>query len=126
VTEAAQSRLTAISGARDDFLPEKYEERLKPDLRIFRDARKGTRKPTLGQHEGKPGDHLAFILERLNSRGIRSAVVVPLGGEQMGFSVAKIVVPDLEDPPESRHRRFGRRGLNAMLGAGLDRPPPCG
>jgi ribosomal protein S12 methylthiotransferase accessory factor YcaO len=38
-----------------------------------------------------------------------------LGGEELGLSVAKVVVPDLEDPPESRHRRFGRRAVSAML-----------
>lgn len=118
VTEAAQSRLTAISGARDDFLPEMYVAHLRPDLHVFRNAKTGARKPTLGRRDrNKPGDHLAFMLGQLKGRGIRSAVIVPLGGEGMGFSVAKVVVPDLEDPPESRHRRFGRRALNAMLGA---------
>ena len=117
VTEAAQSRLTAISGARDDILPEMYAAPLKSDLHVFRDAWLSARRPTLGGGDRRPGDHLALMLGRLRGRGIRSAVVVPLGGEEMGFSVAKVVVPDLEDPPESRHRRLGRRALNAMLGA---------
>ena len=38
VTEAAQSRLTVISGLRDDFRHEAYDEMLDPDLvRIIRD-----------------------------------------------------------------------------------------
>ena len=57
------------------------------------------------------------MLDRLRARGIRSVVVVPLGGEEFGISVVKVIVPDLEDPPESKHRRLGRRAINAMLAA---------
>ena len=115
VTEAAQSRLTSISGARDDFLPELYQASLKPDLHIFRHARPSGWRPNLGSPSAGSAEHLRAMLNRLRVRGVRSVVVTPLGGEDMGFSVAKVIVADLEDPPESRHRHFGRRAVNAML-----------
>lgn len=117
ITEAAQSRLTGISGARDDFSPTLYDAPLKADLHIFRLAEPRPTSPRLASLNPAPRDLLHMILDRLRKRGVRSVVVVPLGGEELGFSVAKVIVPDLEDPPESRHRRFGRRAISAMLEA---------
>lgn len=117
ITEAAQSRLTAISGARDDFLPDLYRAPLRPDVHVFRLAEPGSWRPTLGRRDGNPAADLDLMLARLKERGVRSVVATPLGGEDMGFSVAKTVVADLEDPPESRHRRPGRRAISAMLAA---------
>ena len=116
VTEAAQSRLTSISGARDDFAPSMYAAALRPDLHVYANAEPAGWKPRLGGSEIAPGEYLRLMLGRLKARGVRSAVAVPLGGETAGFSVAKMIVPDLEDPPESRYRRLGRRAINAMLG----------
>lgn len=115
VTEAAQSRLTAISAGRDDFSPALYQAPLKADLHVFRLAEPGWIEPLREEHAR--GSHLGAMLDRLRARGIRSVVVVPLGGEEFGISVVKVIVPDLEDPPESKHRRLGRRAINAMLAA---------
>ena len=115
VTEAAQSRLTAISGARDDFWPGLYDAPLRPDLHVFRLAEPHPI-PVIEGPATRRTD-LGAILDRLRVRGVRSVVVVPLGGEEFGIAVAKIIVPDLEDPPESRHKRLGRRAVNAMLEA---------
>src|SRR5439155_16050351 len=118
VTEAAQSRLTGISGARDDFAPAIYDAPLKPDLHVFREAEPvAAPLPGCDYAGGGTGDHLAAMLARLRARGVRSVVVVPLGGADHGIAVAKVIVPDLEDPPESRHRILGRRAVNAMLAA---------
>jgi ribosomal protein S12 methylthiotransferase accessory factor len=115
ITEAAQSRLTAISGARDDFLPSLYDAPLQPDLHVFRTAIPQKTSPPPKTPDRGPQDFLPHLLTRLNRARIGSVVVVPLGGEDHGISVAKVVVPDLEDPPESRHRQIGRRAINAML-----------
>ena len=44
-----------------------------------------------------------------------SAVAVPLDAGE-GFAVAKVVVPELENPPGNRRQRFGRRALTFMMG----------
>ena len=114
VTEAVQSRLTAISAARDDFLPDLYEAPLRADLHVFRLAEPGWIEPP---HLEASAGLLELLLRRLRAGGIRSVIVVPIGGEDYGISVAKVIVPDLEDPPESKHRHLGRRAVNAMLAA---------
>ena len=114
VTEAAQSRLTAISAARDDFLPSLYEAPLRPDLHVFRLAEPGWIEPL---HLDTRKGLLGLLLDHLRGRGIRSVVAVPIGGEDYSIAVAKVIVPDLEDPPESKHRQLGRRAVNAMLAA---------
>ena len=115
VTEAAQSRLTSISGARDDFSPSTYAAGLRPELHVYANAEPVGWKPKVDHPASGLGDYLRLMLDRVGARGVRSVVVVPLGGEELGFSVAKVIVPDLEDPPESRYRRPGRRAINAML-----------
>ena len=114
VTEAAQSRVTAISATRDDFSPSLYDAPLEPDLHVFRLA-----EPKAIEPRARAGSDglLGPLLDRLRVRGVRSVVVVPMGGEELGFSTAKVIVPDLEDPQENKHRRLGRRAVNTMLAA---------
>jgi ribosomal protein S12 methylthiotransferase accessory factor YcaO len=40
---------------------------------------------------------------------------VPLRADDDEFAVAKVIVPELENPPGDRQVRFGRRGLAAMM-----------
>jgi ribosomal protein S12 methylthiotransferase accessory factor len=116
VTEAVQSRLTLISGARDDFDPDLYVAKLKPDLLAYIHAEPGGRRPRPAQALSR-GEYFPFILDRLRSVGARHAIAVSLEAEADGFAVAKVLVPDLENPPGSDRRQpFGRRGLAAMMG----------
>jgi YcaO-like protein with predicted kinase domain len=114
ITEAAQTRVTNISGARDDFDPSEYAERLAPDLAIYihaqpaRDFRFADPLPAASAS-------LESYLEPLRRSGIRSVVAVPLGGEEYGFSVCRVLVNELESPAGARKHRFGGRALNAML-----------
>jgi ribosomal protein S12 methylthiotransferase accessory factor len=113
ITEAAQSRVTSITGARDDFDPNLYATQLKGDLTAYLRAEPHQR----ARPEPAPGrqDNLPFMLERLRAVGVRSAIAVPLEvGE--GFAVAKVLVPELENPPGNRRQRFGRRALSFMTG----------
>jgi YcaO-like protein with predicted kinase domain len=119
VTEAAQSRLTTISGARDDFASGEYRRRLTGDLSVYLDpATLPSMMPSPGY--GGPPDLsrlLTWTVERLEAARIGSAVVIPLGGEDFGVAVAKVIVGDLEDHPDDPDRRPGRRAIRAMMGA---------
>ncbi|MHC1550440.1 YcaO-like family protein [Phyllobacterium sp. K27] len=114
ITEAAQTRITNISGARDDFDPSEYAQRLAPDLAVYIHA-----KPESVFHFEDPSPvaraSLETYLQPLRERGIRSVVAVPLGGEEYGFSVCRVLVNELESPAGIRKHRFGGRALNAML-----------
>jgi ribosomal protein S12 methylthiotransferase accessory factor len=120
VTEAAQSRLTGISAARDDFGPDLYAATLDPRLTQLMNAKPGNfgvdpSKGTLAD----PGHQLCEAVGSFRRNGIRSAIAVPLGGERFGIAVVKMIIPDLEDPPDIPHRVLGRRALNAMMGQTL-------
>jgi ribosomal protein S12 methylthiotransferase accessory factor len=113
ITEAAQSRITSITGARDDFDPNLYRTDLKADLAGYLKALPRAR---LVEKRGPsdPVDNLEFLLGQLRNAGIGSVIVVPLAGDEHGFAVAKVIVAELENPPGDRRLRFGRRALKAM------------
>lgn len=114
VTEAAQSRLTAISGARDDFDPDDYRARIALDLRPLVSA-----EPSAGPRSAdawvEPADYIDHITSRLRAVGVASAVVVPIETGERGFAVAKTLVPDLETVPGARRFPLGARALRAKF-----------
>lgn len=115
ITEAAQSRLTVIAGARDDFDPGLYAAPLKPDLLVYpRATPQDGREPSPGI-DVDPPDLLPGILDRLGGVGIGRVIVVPLSGAHEPMPVVKVLVPELENPPGERKQALGRRGLVAML-----------
>ncbi len=119
VTEAAQSRLTYISGARDDVFPETFTRPLPGESQRLFEAipQRKTTPPTSA--EGGPHAQLSFAIQRLEEARIRSVVVVPLVEEEaMPFSVVKVLVPGLENPDGLRKRRFGERALARALVVG--------
>lgn len=116
VTEAAQSRLTTIAAARDDFEPERYAAGLKNDLLTYVHATPRLR-PAKGPHSF--GSRLGWIdamVDRLRRVGVGEAIVVPLETGENDYAVAKVFVPDLENPPGDRVRTFGPRAVRAMMG----------
>ena len=113
VTEAAQSRLTAISGARDDFDPGDYRARLALDLLPFARAEPSPRRPAASPIT--PANYIGHIASRLRAVGGGSAIVVPLEAGERGFAVAKALVGDLETVPGARRFPLGARGLRAKL-----------
>ncbi len=118
VTEAAQSRLTYISGARDDVFPETFARNLPDDTRrLFEAAPERETRPAAEIHGG-PHALLDLVLQRLVAARIETIVVVPLTGNDMPFSVVKVFVPALENPDGNRKRRFGERALARALEAG--------
>lgn len=101
LTEAAQSRLTFITGSRDDSGRGKYSRA--QDEAIWRAARErldgtGSRRfqeaPSV-RHDNVDDD-LAYIVDRLRGAGFDEIVSVDLSKPDLGFPVARVVVPGLE------------------------------
>jgi len=118
ITEAAQSRVTSITGARDDFDPRLYGTQLKADLTTYLTAPPCGRPTTDLREVPSAEGNLHFILEQLVRAGIGSAIVVPLSADEgSGFAAARMLAPELENPPGSRRQRFGKRAVKMMMGA---------
>lgn len=115
ITEAAQSRLTVIAGARDDFDPELYAAPLKPDLLVYPHAEPQDGLEPAPGIDVDPRELLPAIIERLGRVGVGRVIVVPLSGAHEPMPVVKVLVPELENPPGERKQALGRRGLVAML-----------
>jgi ribosomal protein S12 methylthiotransferase accessory factor len=115
VTEAAQSRLTFISGARDDVYHDVYKQPLPettrqtfaaiPKLRPIPDVVVPTGVPLLLRH----------VLSALAEAGITDVLALPLSAANLPFSVARVFLPALENPGEGRARRFGSRAIAKAL-----------
>ncbi|KYF92077.1 hypothetical protein BE20_12820 [Sorangium cellulosum] len=103
LTEAAQSRLTAIAGARDDVDRAAYElfrsppriaearseiERFEGPWRSFGAASDG--------FSERFDEDLAAVLAALRSAGLRQVAVVDLTRPELGLPVVRVVVPGLE------------------------------
>ena len=117
VTEAAQSRLTFISGARDDIAPETYDRLLPAEIRARFEAVPG-RLPTeslAGPLPGDAGALLEMVVDRLRDAQVGPSIAVPLSDPALPFAVAKLLVPGLENPEGARKRRFGVRALAKSL-----------
>jgi ribosomal protein S12 methylthiotransferase accessory factor len=113
ITEAAQSRVTSITGARDDYDPNLYATPLRGDLTAYLKADPKGRVYRGDAASPESDGNLEFMLAKLKGAGVRSVVVVPLADDE-GFAVAKVVVPELENPPGNRRQRFGRRAITFM------------
>lgn len=121
LTEAAQSRLTGISGARDDLPRPVYSQhRASAFLCRQRNAIDGhapgrsfDQAPTWEADTLE--DDLAWELERLREVGIEQAVAVDLTRAEFGIPVVRMVIPGLESAavapgnyqPGPRGRAFG-------------------
>lgn len=116
ITEAAQSRVTSITGARDDFDPNLYGAPLKGDLTLYLSAPQKRMERPPQESEHRPARNLAVMLDALQSVNVESVVAVPLATED-GFAVVKVLVPELEHPAGNRLQRFGRRALSMMMAA---------
>ncbi len=116
MTEAVQSRLTLITGTRDDVEDDVYEGDASEFLR-----RKFSLRPKSPPPEdlGSPGDGvetmLSRLLDRLRERGIGRVIAVRMNPGEDRFAVVKVIVSGLEHPEGRRQRRFGARALSRLL-----------
>jgi len=118
LTEAAQSRLTFIAGARDDKPREEYEQFLRTDeqRRWLDMIRLGTPVRDFNTIPGWSGldlrQDLAALLDRLAAVGIEDVITVDLSRPEFGIPVVRVIVPGLEGVDQAGYV-LGRRALAA-------------
>ncbi len=108
IGEALQTRLTTISGARDDFQPDLYRKVIASDILIYPRCRAvKTPSPPIAA-EVPLKEAVSVMLDRLRAAQVGSVIVVCLN-DDTDFAVAKVIVPDLELPPGARAVANGAR-----------------
>ena len=125
VTEAAQSRMTFIAGARDDLSWDDYE----PDAGASLAERRGTiGQPSRRNFDGVPScshDNFSadfdWIVARLTGCGLSQVLIVDLSLPGLGLAVVRAVVPGLEGSDE--HYETYVPGVRARNGADALRDP---
>jgi YcaO-like protein with predicted kinase domain len=111
ITEAAQSRLTLISGARDDVNPRRYDDALSPALIEDLASPAAKEPPPNAQFaEVGPRELLSHVVTAVSNVTNRIFAVDLMPNEQR-LAVAKVLVPDLENPEGARRQRYGARAL---------------
>lgn len=114
ITEAAQSRLTHISGARDDINPEAFSRALPAHLQalLFIEPQ-----PIIVErgYGGTIADMQGIVISKLKKVGIDAAIVIDMNPDEPEFSVAKVLVPGLENPDGRRRQRIGSRAMKKIL-----------
>ncbi|CAN7536229.1 YcaO-like family protein [Rhizobium sp. LjRoot254] len=111
LTEAAQSRLTYISGARDDVFREVFERPLPERIRGLFDAEP---RQIARPHAGEVLDTTG-VLNRLRAVGVHDVYALSLSNPDLPFAVVKVLVPGLENPEGARRQRFGSRAIAKAL-----------
>lgn len=111
--EAIQSRLTLITGSRDDIFPADYKETTdNSHLQAIADSVSDGPTERFSNRNSFATDtfeaDIAALLFRLRKVGMKSVVVVDLTKSDIGIPVAKVIVPGLEGPSEL-HCRPGKR-----------------
>jgi ribosomal protein S12 methylthiotransferase accessory factor len=120
LTEAVQSRLTFISGARDDTFRSQYEQNRNPDviqrfraqLDVAGPMRSFTDVPTF--ESDTFDEDVAWELARLRAVGIERVVVVDLTKPELRVPVVRVVIPGLEGTDESPSYVPGARARTLM------------
>ncbi len=122
LTEAAQSRLTFISGARDDMARGEYAEFL--DIETYEIWRALMHSDRPGKDFGQVAtwraesfeDDLAWEIERLRAVGIDQIAILDLTKPEFGVPVFRVVIPGLEGVDNSPKYRPGPRARAVMNG----------
>ncbi len=112
ITEAVQSRLTFISGARDDIAPMTFQVPLPRHLCESFRSKPIALAPLSHTEDQSLQQYLEHTLDRLRSAGIATVAAVQLSDPDLPFSVVKVLIPELENPDGKRARRFGTRALS--------------
>lgn len=119
LTEACQSRLTAISGSRDDVTRQEYEALVHPNtgrdhLAPLLDDPPTRPFPDLTWSGDTFDQDVEWELERLRAAGVEEVVAVDLSRPEFGIPVVRVVIPGLEFLNDHGPYRYGRRAHRAM------------
>jgi YcaO-like protein with predicted kinase domain len=100
ITEAAQTRLTYIAGARDDFFPFDYERATDPAVLADLWERMASPCDTPALFDDLPSritksidEDLDLMLEAVTADGSKQVIVVDLTHPELKVPVAKVIVP---------------------------------
>lgn len=116
LTEAVQSRLTLISGARDDVEPSLFSMPLHPAIAADLVLAPTARPPRDIEVAGRAiSERITLLLSMLEERRVSRVLAVDLAPGETRFSVVKLLIPELESPDGNRKRRFGARALPKMM-----------
>jgi len=117
LTEAAQTRLTYVSGARDDLDPDEFtlaalagKERYVRQL-IDSSAPQDNFSDCPTNATESFGDDLTWLLERLAAVGMEQVLTVDLSRQDIGIAVVRAVIPGLEAPHDDPNFLAGPRAL---------------
>jgi ribosomal protein S12 methylthiotransferase accessory factor len=102
LTEAAQGRMTMITGSRDDLRQTSYAEaqdldflgRMERRMRASGPERSFNAVPTWNGETFE--DDIAWELQRLQAAGMKQVAVVDLTKREFGIAVVRVVIPGLE------------------------------
>lgn len=119
LTEAAQTRLTYISGSRDDLIAEEFSgqgrEEKREQIRRLSISTGGKR--AFSQQGGMSSptfrQDLDGLLEKLQRRGYDQVIAVDLTQADIGLPVVRVVIPGLEAPHDDEDYQPGPRALSA-------------
>ncbi|MCY1001686.1 YcaO-like family protein [Myxococcus sp. MISCRS1] len=122
LTEAAQSRLTRISGARDDLHRKAYEA-AREGVTAERLRKRLAEEPAVREFQQAPHhdadtfeEDLAWVLAKVRSVGASQVVAVDLTKPELGLPVVRVVVPGLETTHEAPGYQPGPRARQMMRG----------
>ena len=117
ITEAAQARLTRISGSRDDIVQQDFE-RLGAQQPVIEHMGSGSKKLNDGVtcQSDTIEDDLTFVIERLRHSGIEQIIAVDLSKEEIGIPVVRMIAPGLEGRFDQEGYVPGRRARHVDAG----------
>lgn len=116
ISEAVQSRMTFIGGARDDLLPELFEKPAAGDTLQAFAAKTHVALSDLPRHAASTAtEGLERLVRHLTQKSITRLYAVDLAPDWLPAAVAKVIVPQLENPDGDRRQRFGMRALSRAL-----------
>ncbi len=107
ITEAAQSRLTTISGSRDDLTRRSYARaKMSPEIAaeyaaLVREAGERRWASIPNRPVNSMSDGLTWLLEQLQSAGIEQVCSVPISPEGAPLHVVRTIAAGLEGPSSS-------------------------
>ncbi|WP_307144931.1 YcaO-like family protein [Rhizobium tibeticum] len=111
MTEAVQSRITYISGARDDLSQDVFQRPAPPETIRALDAMPVVGNTIAASQRHGVAPHLDEVLNALREREIAPVIALPLSDRALPFHVVKVFIPGLENPEGARARRFGARAI---------------
>jgi ribosomal protein S12 methylthiotransferase accessory factor len=123
IVEAAQSRITRITGSRDDLPAATYRAAEGQDraaitgMLAFADrAVARQRKPIVVEAAPMlPAESIQSLIERLGRHGIDLIVAAPIAND-FGIAVVRVIVPGLQTEITGSSSKLGRRALLKLVG----------